>query len=282
MKVDLHCHTHFSDGKHSLDFLVQRAILNDVTHLAITDHDCTDALSALPAKPPALNLIKGVEISCAWRQLEVHVVGLFVEPEDEFLKELLSKQQQRRRNRVEQIAGKLSALGNDKLLGHLGSLPCSAVTRSHVADFLVSEGICKSRKRAFKTHLGKRGKIYVAAQWCELEEAISTIRIAGGIPVLAHPGSYPVNRTKLGSLIADFAALGGEAIEVSYPNIEHNTHQQLISMADTEKLYISGGSDFHDAAAQWTDVGKYPPLPESLSSQCIWRHERWLAEYSSQ
>ena len=62
MKPDLHCHSHFSDGKHSPDFLLKRAADNGITHLAITDHDCTTALEDTSLDCYGIKLIAGVEI----------------------------------------------------------------------------------------------------------------------------------------------------------------------------------------------------------------------------
>ncbi|MGB2079209.1 MAG: PHP domain-containing protein, partial [Vibrio sp.] len=45
MKIDLHSHTHFSDGRLSPEALVDRAIEFGVHVLAITDHDTTEGLS---------------------------------------------------------------------------------------------------------------------------------------------------------------------------------------------------------------------------------------------
>ena len=58
MKADLHCHSHYSDGKHSPAFLLERARQNQVTHLAITDHDCIDALDIEPPEDMDIQLIK--------------------------------------------------------------------------------------------------------------------------------------------------------------------------------------------------------------------------------
>ena len=56
MKADLHCHSHFSDGQHPPQFLIDRAVANHVTHLAITDHDCLLNCSELTT-PPGLTLV---------------------------------------------------------------------------------------------------------------------------------------------------------------------------------------------------------------------------------
>ena len=77
MQVDLHCHSHFSDGKHQASFLVERALINHVTHLALTDHDCID-VHTQQIDHMGLSIIKGVEISSAWQNSEIHIVGLCI------------------------------------------------------------------------------------------------------------------------------------------------------------------------------------------------------------
>jgi predicted metal-dependent phosphoesterase TrpH len=275
MKVDLHCHSHFSDGKHPPAELIQRALQNNVTHLAITDHDCTAALNDINTLTTDIEIINGVELSCDWQGSEVHIVGLLIDPRDPGMTELLAAQQQKRSLRMQGMDTKLELLGHQGLLSYLQELPCIAFTRSHVADFLVARGICKNRQKAFKTHLGKRGKIYVGVDWCSLTHAITEIKNAGGIAVLAHPGRYPLSKRRLETLVEDFSAAGGEALEASYSNIEPRSKLHLSELASAHQLYVSVGSDFHDAAAHWTDIGKFPALDQHTQKNAIWCHPRW-------
>ncbi|MCB1643833.1 MAG: PHP domain-containing protein [Pseudomonadales bacterium] len=277
MKADLHCHSWYSDGVLSPAEVVQLALANEVTHLAITDHDCTAGLSAASEESAAseLTLIPGVEISCEWRGLEIHVVGLFINSSNEVLQALLASQQKIRRARMVAMNQKLEAMGVSGLMAYLDGLNCVALTRSHVANFLVQAGVSPSRPKAFKRYLRKEGRLFVAVQWCALAEAIAAIRSAGGIAVLAHPGRYPLNRKKLTLLIEDFHQAGGEALEASYPNIDPEMARYLEVQALQTGLMLSLGSDFHDPAAQWTDIGKVPPLSRRGSDQAVWHHPVW-------
>lgn len=275
MKVDLHCHSYFSDGKHAPEYLLQRAIENKVTQLAITDHDCTQALELIPDQTVGPVIVKGVEISCQWNSMEIHIVGLLIDPANNALRELLSSQQQLRKLRIQEIDEKLRALGAQGLLPYFEKLPCVSYTRSHVADFLVEQKICKNRQKAFKSHLGKRGKIYVGSNWCSLIKAVECIRAAEGIPVLAHPGRYPLSWRKLETLVDEFKDCGGEALEGSYSNIDPNKKKRLGELARAKNLYLSCGSDFHDAAAHWTDIGKFPALDQQAQKNAIWLHPKW-------
>lgn len=275
MKADLHCHSYFSDGKQSPAFLVQRAAENQVTHLALTDHDCIDGLQLMHAEAGELTIINGVELSCLWNTMEIHIVGLFIDPSNPHIENLLAKQQEQRKNRAQTIDKNLQKLGIHGLMPYLESLPCTAYTRSHIADFLVQEKVCKNRQKAFKTHLGKRGRVYAAAGCCSLQEGIDAILKASGIAVVAHPGRYSLSKTKLSSLLDDFKEYGGEAIEGSYSNIDPAMKSYLSRLAEEKSLYLSVGSDFHDAAATWTNIGKFPALDRQATKNAIWLHPKW-------
>ena len=275
MRADLHCHSYFSDGKHPAGFLIERALINGITHLAITDHDCTNVHLELDDSEE-LSIIKGVEISCVWQNRELHIVGLCIDPRSPQLEKLLSTQQEKRRQRVHKMDAKLTNIGIQGLLPYMSNLSAVAQTRSHVADFLVQQQICNTRKKVFKQYLSKNGKAYVGIDWCTLGEAVEAITSAGGIAVLAHPGRYAVNRSKLSLLLDTFKDAGGDALECTYPNISIEMKAHLLKVAVDKKLYVSAGSDFHDASASWTDIGKFPRLPESAHEFGVWDHPVWL------
>ena len=274
MNADLHCHSHFSDGQHSPQFLLDRAVANNVTHLAITDHDCLLNCSELKI-PPELTLVPGLEISASWRAMEVHIVGLSIDAESIPLQDYVCRQQQLRRDRISVMDKKLSRQNISGLLDYLQSKPCVSWTRSHVAEFLVAEGHVKDMQRAFKRFLRPGGSAYVAAQWPEIGEAIAAIQQASGIAVLAHPGRYGLTRSKLGRLMDDFQQGGGDAAEVSYGSINPVQQTSLTTMTQERGLYASAGSDFHSAGRQWTDIGKFPALGLAATKNAIWAHPRW-------
>ena len=275
MKFDLHCHSNYSDGKHPPAFLVQRALANQVTHLAITDHDCTAANSEIKNIDGTMTLIEGVEISCNWQESEIHIVGLCIKSQEPKLKSLLLVQQARRRTRLTEMNTKLQQLGIDGLDNYCEKLPSKALSRSHVADFLTEMKIVKDRRKAFKTFLSKRGRIYVEPNWCDMAEAIDTIHSAKGLSVLAHPTRYPLNRGKLNELVNDFVIAGGDAMEVSYGNLDLSAQKHLTQMAIAKSLCVSAGSDFHNSAEHWTDIGKFLPLNELAEKNAIWKHPKW-------
>jgi predicted metal-dependent phosphoesterase TrpH len=45
LKIDLHCHTHFSDGVLTVPEILMRSEQMQLDVLAITDHDCIDGIA---------------------------------------------------------------------------------------------------------------------------------------------------------------------------------------------------------------------------------------------
>jgi predicted metal-dependent phosphoesterase TrpH len=91
-----------------------------------------------------------------------------------------------------------------------------------------------------------------------IDKAISLIKKSGGIPMLAHPGVYG---NKMEEIIKMFIESGGKVMELNYPYDKiYGLDKQLIlkkikEIIDKEKLFISGGSDFHDKE-RGTEIGE--------------------------
>ncbi len=275
MNPDLHCHSHNSDGQHSPEFLISRARENGITHLSITDHDVITWNEEASRQLTGIQLIPGVEISCQWESREIHVVGLFISPTQNELQELLYKQRQVRVRRFQTMDQKLREQDIYGLTDFLQALPSQTWTRSHVAGFLIDNGHCKNWQKAFTRFLSRKGKVYVPFECHSLETVVKAIVDANGIAVLAHPGRYGLSKSRLEKLFREFVALGGQALEGSYGNIDSATRKHLCQLAIAYDAYISVGSDFHDASRHWTDLGKLPALDTDSNKNAIWNHPRW-------
>ena len=273
LKIDLHSHTHFSDGKLSVPELLMRAQQMQVDVLAITDHDCVDAiapaLSFLANNKQALTLISGTEISTKWHGFEIHILGLEVDHTCEVFNKRLATQLTKRQIRAEKICDKLSSIGHHGILNDAQALVTSGcISRAHIAHVLVTRGICTSFQQAFTHFLGKNKKAYVVPDWISIEQAIDWIRDAGGKSVIAHPFHYDMTTKWLRRLATEFKALGGDAMEVQHPNLAKPKHDLMVEIALEIGLYGSAGSDFH-APSKWTELGRRLTIPEKLKP--IWQ-----------
>ena len=279
--IDLHSHTWFSDGQLSPQDLISRAATLGISQLAITDHDSVAAHRSLAAAdiPAGMQVITGVEISTLWDNREIHIVGLFVDTEDAQLNALLKQQQEKRRLRALDIGLKLQKSGITGLESYLAELPCEAISRNHIADFLIARGHASSKQQAFSKHLGKRGRFHSNADWCSIAEAVASIKAANGLSVVAHPDRYKLNKIKLRRLLAEFTEAGGDALEVSYSNLNPDTLKNLADLCCELDMWASVGSDFHTPDTTWMDLGRVRKLPAHCESRAIWLHPQWPATH---
>ena len=91
-KVNLHCHTTYSDGSLEPEKLISKACDINLEHLAITDHH---SISAIPIVSQWISkysdsksmptLWPGIEISCVLSGCLVHIIGLGIDINSEFI-----------------------------------------------------------------------------------------------------------------------------------------------------------------------------------------------------
>ena len=113
----------------------------------------------------------------------------------------------------------------------------------------------------FRKYLVKGKPGYVAHEWATLADAVSWIRQAGGIAVIAHPGRYEIGRMLMEQLVEDFKAVGGEAIEVVSASHTLDQSHKFALLAARMELLASAGSDFHAPGEGGRDVGLTANLP---------------------
>lgn len=282
LRIDLHSHTHYSDGKLSVKELLLRALQMQVDVLAITDHDTVAAIE------PALNLlqndvafskaklklISGCEISTWWHGFEIHILGLNVNHQCSDFIDRLNTQLARREQRAQKISDKLAKLGHSAIFEDANKLLAqkseghACISRMHIARVLVNRGICNNFEQAFRQYLGKNKKAYVKPNWIDIQTAVKWIHDAGGKAVIAHPFRYDMTTKWLRRLVKEFQLAGGDGLEVQHPNLDLKRHKLMLEIATDNNLAVSAGSDFH-APGKWTELGRRLSLPESHTP--IWQ-----------
>ncbi|MDX1677584.1 RNase RNM [Arsukibacterium sp.] len=274
MKFDLHSHTWCSDGVLSPAQLVARAVERGVDALAITDHDTVAGLAparaAIAEQQLALRLINGVEISTCWQQLEIHIVGLNINPDCPTLLARLASQQQQRMARAEEMARRLEKSQiPDVLPAVLALADGAAVTRTHFARHLVNIGKADSINAVFKKYLGRGKTGYVPSNWVEMADAVQWIHDAGGVAVLAHPLKYQLTTKWVKRLAEQFATAGGDAMEIISPQQTPVQKRELWALCQLHGLTASVGSDFHQQTS-WNDLGKNLYLTDDVTP--VWHN----------
>jgi predicted metal-dependent phosphoesterase TrpH len=274
LKIDLHCHSTCSDGALTPVELVQRAQQMQVDVLAITDHDTVAGIAAacdyVKSSKIKLNIIAGIELSTSWHGFDIHVVGLRVNNDDPVFLERLEGQLAERDKRAERICEKLAKCGHQGIYDIALDLAGGAqISRNHIAKALVQKSICTHPQQAFSKYLGKNKKAHVSPKWISIQEAIKWIHESGGQAVLAHPGHYDMTTKWLRRLVAEFAEAGGDAMEITHPNMAADKKKLLQQIMAENALLASVGSDFH-FPSRFTELGRRLNIP--LECKPVWHN----------
>lgn len=278
--IDLHSHSRYSDGSLSPTELVALAAKAGVKALALTDHDSVSGVpeAQAAADQHGITLIPGVEISAAWGVHNVHIVGLQVDIHHPVLVAGLAQQAGARERRAIEIGQRLEALG---LTGaYAGALALArepaSISRTHYGQWLFASGHVSTVQQGFDRYLGPRKPASVPMPWASLEDTVSWILQAGGVPVLAHPGRYPLSRTKMREMMSAFQAAGGVAIEVATATEKPDMVKYLGQLAQQRGLAASQGSDYHGKPTPWIALGRFPSLPKGCEP--VWQRWGWAAD----
>jgi len=275
-RIDLHCHSHCSDGSLSPQTLIDRAVNYQISVLAITDHDTVDGFNIaqdyIVEKNSPIKLIAGIEISTSWQGFEIHIVGLNFDPEHPAIEQLIVNQKQARELRAITIGEKLAKCGFEDAYRDAKALASQGtITRAHFAKVLYQQGHVTTLQKAFDNYLGKKGRntqcAYVKPQWCSIAEAISAIQAAGGTAVMAHPIRYDLSAKWLRRLIVHFKECQGDGLEVVLPQMNPQQRQTMLNYCLEYDLHASAGSDFHHPN-KWSDLGRNLTLPDGAKP--IW------------
>ena len=264
MKIDLHNHSYYSDGVLSPTEVVRLAKEESCDVFALTDHDTTDGLSEAKTEADRLQMhfIPGVEVSAMWNNMTIHILGLDVDADNTVLQAGLKQHQDFRELRAEKMARSLGGAGvvgayeKTKILAKT-----SMITRTHFAQMLIQEGVCKDMKSVFKRFLTGKKPGGVAGKWAQFDEVIEWIHASGGKAVLAHPLRYRMTNTKVKRMMSDLAANGCDGVEVVTGSSNADEITLMSQWVRELGLLASSGSDYHGWPNQRVRIGRLQDLP---------------------
>lgn len=247
--VDLHTHTTASDGSMSPCEVVKLAKENGFSAIAITDHDTVDGIgeAVQAGEEFGMEVIPGIELSCNWER-ELHMVGLFIDPNHPSLVEQLKKLAKNREKRNLKTLEILNSLGIPITVEEVKQVATGNIWgRAHFAKILCEKGYVGSVKEGFQKYLGHGRVAHVNEDRIEPEEAVSLIREAGGVPILAHMHYLKLSESELTDLLIRLQKSGLAGAEVIYTEYTPQQTKLYTELVEALGLLKSGGSDFHGA-----------------------------------
>lgn len=249
-KADFHVHTNYSDGIFTPEKIVDTALDAGLEAVALTDHDNILAYDIAQkylksiSKEDKLEIIQGVEVNTLYKNYEVHILGYFMNPENEDFQNLLKTQQQARINQTLEIIDLLDKKEGIKI--SFDSIKAQvaeggSIGRPHIAKAITSAGGTSSVIEAYSKYINDSSPVYVQRKTVSPQDAVEIIYDAGGVPVIAHPHDIDIAET----LIKDLMAYGLRGIEAYHRKHSPAVVEYFSSMAEKLGLIVTGGSDFH-------------------------------------
>ena len=250
MKSDLHIHTLYSDGVFSPEKIVDTAIDVGLQVIALTDHD--NVLSYPVAKDylrktnrdDKLEIIQGIEVNTLYKNYEVHILGYFMDVNNNDFQNMLKLQQQARVKQTKEIINLLSKKEGIKIkfedikkqVAQGGS-----IGRPHIAKAITNAGGTSSVIEAYSKYIHDDSPVYVQRKTVSPQDAVEIIYDAGGVPVIAHPHDIDIAE----DLIKELMQYGLRGIEAYHRKHSPACVEYFSSMAEELGLIVTGGSDFH-------------------------------------
>lgn len=263
-KIDLHLHTIYSDGALSVKDLIIAAYEKKINVISITDHDNINGIKSAIRLGKKLNIevIPGLELSTDIEDREVHLLGYFIDIDNDELKKYLSFFREERFYRAKRIIKKLNRLGikidiDDVMI----EAKNSSIGRPHIANALIKANVVKDYYEAFQLYLRDFGPAYERKIHISAQSAIKLISDAGGLSFIAHPGHLKE------SILMELINSGIDGIEVVHPS--HSDYQIKFyrGIVNQYCLLESGGSDFHGGTKKDEDnLGKYNCSEKNLEA----------------
>lgn len=273
--IDLHTHTTASDGIYSPSELIEKAHLEDISIIAVSDHDSVNGLESAErtAEKLGISFITGVELSIEFSGGDLHLLGYNIDYRDEVLVNYLKKISDEREKRIHYMIEDFNKEGYRIVFDEIKEMfpETESYGKPHVARLLIKKGYAKTVDEVFARFFKKGSPGNIKKKKISLERGLQLIKNSGGFPVLAHPASMNLSNKDFENRIGEYIKAGIEGIEVyagMHSEEEVEFYKQLCLKKD---LLITGGSDFHGDKNEKLGYYKMKKIPDTISNQVIER-----------
>jgi 3',5'-nucleoside bisphosphate phosphatase len=273
--IDLHLHSIASDdGEFKPQEIINQALANHMTAIAIADHNTVAAISlAMQTKSPDLKLIPAIEIDCQYDNQHFHLLGYHINYKDpayeQLTKHIHQLEQQASSQRIKNICA-LTGLSLD-----VTALEQSAnngiITGELIAQHLLTHpnnlgspilepyisGIRSTRPLVnfYWDFFAPGQPAHVPIAFPNLTTMVELIHHTGGKAIIAHPS---INVKHNEALLNALVACGIDGLEVLSSYHQAIDIDYYYQYAYQHNLYMTCGSDFHGYTKPDIQLGQYP------------------------
>ena len=246
--IDLHAHTTFSDGEYTPEELIDIAIKNNITALAITDHDTVDGVkSALKyAENKNILIVPGIEFDTNYEAGQMHILGLFLDYKNKNLNEKLDFVREEREIRNKKFIKIFNDMGFSITEEELKAItPGRVIGKPHFARVFINKGYIKNKDEMFDDYFNKLPELKIRKVTYDPKTVISLIKESSGLAILAHPQSLKLGNDELYEKLKELKSYGLDGMECYHSRQTLEQMKDFRKMADELNLLVSKGSDYH-------------------------------------
>ncbi len=270
--IDLHIHSIYSDGSKTVEEILKKCEEKKLEYISITDHNTAKQYEDKSLKNNNIfkgKVIKGVELNAVFQDKNIEVLGYNINPDiinkwcqKYYSEEELEKQQEICYKRLIDICNKQGLIYDEskiikpKVTGYV-EISIYNELMKHKENYEILGEFTKSLGIFFRKGLANPKSIYFVNRIefrPKYKEVIDIIHKAGGKAFLAHPFEYKFEDT-IGFIddLREEKELDG--IECFHPSASIERRNLLVDYVKNNKLYISGGSDYHGDSKPDIDIG---------------------------
>jgi predicted metal-dependent phosphoesterase TrpH len=274
MSIDLHVHTHYSDGRYSPAELIEAAVRRGLRILAITDHDNTrGSREAAPlAQSAGIELIPAIEFTTRWsgaalppEDANVDLLGYFIDPQNAELRAFEEATLNDIHARIAGCCTRLTANGYPMSMDEV----FAENPRYAGAMQMIQALLRKGHAATWKDALQLMDTVWLTARETPftIRATIEQIHLAGGVAVLAHPSIVrPRGQQLEASYLRKLVDAGLDGIEIYHYRLDKAARVHFLGLAKTFGLLVTGGSDMHGWNRGFEELGEQPVTLEMVEA----------------
>ena len=256
--VDLHVHSHYSDGMSSPADNVRLAKHIGLKAVTLSDHDTVRGVveATAAAREEGMEFVPGIEISTYDDETpSMHMLGLlWQDPAPLTAIEPVAAKSRADRN-IRTCEALFKKFGHEIGIDEIRSFSKSPITGTgHLCRAIVAKGYAADFDAAGVMVKQVKDRLPYGIP---IAEAVKSVHAAGGVAVLAHPGLLKMNDdalfVKIKKLKEDCGLDGIECYHTKHSDAQIDLY---LSFAKKLDMAVSGGSDYHAAYHPEIALGK--------------------------
>lgn len=264
--IDLHVHTNASDSSRTLQEVLEIAEKSKIDIISITDHNTLDAYKKI-VNLSQVFIIPGVELTAIYNNIQLHILGYGIDVNNTLLNQKLQSFQYSYLRALFRMITRIDKEFGINIKREL-ELRSLKIKRKNICLIMQELTTIKNSRDIYEKYLNYEQQ-GIEVTYFTVEEAISLILEAGGIPVLAHPQKIRLSEDELEDMIIELKQMGLLGIEVYHPS-QIGYEEKYLDLARRYSFLMSGGSDDHGINTPKTIIGFVGDKKIEITDINIW------------